>query len=111
MASKNETSCNLKFAFANATHSLCFTNEWFPNAVKLLPFRIKRTNATVGGGGAPFSKAFCDTEGHSVEYLLGDIFREGISLVTKYLAREVLPDDKTDRLLLEKLLDFKKEGE
>uniref|UniRef100_K1PSD8 C2H2-type domain-containing protein n=1 Tax=Magallana gigas TaxID=29159 RepID=K1PSD8_MAGGI len=57
-----------------------------------------------------FSKAFCDTELHNVEYLFGDIFQHGISLVTKYLTQETLPDDKTDRLLLRKLLDIKKEG-
>ncbi|XP_061187641.1 uncharacterized protein LOC133195727 [Saccostrea echinata] len=100
---------NLKFAFANAAHSLCLTNEWFPNAVKLLPFIIKRNNATVGGGGAPFSKAYCDREMCDVEFLFGDIFQQGISLVTKYLAQETFPVDRTESLLLGKLFTFKAE--
>ena len=102
---------NFNFQFANATHSLCLTNEWFPNAIKLIPFRIKHSNATVGGDGGTFSKAFCDIEEHGVEYLFGDIFQHGISMVIEYLSKETLPEDQADRLLLGKLLEFKKKGE
>ena len=46
-----------------------------------------------------------------MEYLFGDIFQRGISMVIEYLSKETLPEDKADRLLLGKLLEFKKKGE
>lgn len=91
---------------ANATHTLCITNQKFSDAVKLSPLKIKRSNAT---SGVPFSKAFCDIEGYDVEFLIGDVFHPGITLLTEYLYHRKLPVDKTHRLLIGKLLEFIKE--
>jgi hypothetical protein len=88
---------------ANATHTLCTSNQKLSDAVNLSPHRIVRSNAARG---VTFAKAFCETRGYDVEFLFGDVFQCGIELITDYLHQGTLPADSTYRSLLLKLLDF-----
>ncbi|XP_062581481.1 uncharacterized protein LOC134243263 [Saccostrea cucullata] len=68
---------------------------------------MKGSNATPG---CDFSRVRCDTEVYEEEdFLFGDVFQYGLQVLTEYLYKKTLPEDKPYNLLLGKLLEFVEE--
>ncbi|XP_061193272.1 uncharacterized protein LOC133201487 [Saccostrea echinata] len=76
----------------------------------LLPYKFVSCNAATSNGGTPFLKAFCDVEQLEKGFVLGDIFRRGITILIDFLYGKI-PEAKHERILLEILVRFLKSGE
>jgi hypothetical protein len=80
--------------------------------ITVSPFQITACNASVSSSmssGFGFSRAFCALEPIGRAYLLGDIFRTGLNMGINFL-RGKIPEANHERIILEKLIRFLKEG-
>ena len=87
----------------NAVMKLClYTDEL---SVTLTPLKIECCNA-ISSICTSFSKAFCETKPYDEPFMFGDVFQNGLSTLKE---REA-PKDKRTQLVLDKLMNFIKEG-
>jgi hypothetical protein len=77
--------------------------------VTVSPFQVTACNASVSSCGFGFSRAFCALEPIGRAYLLGDIFRTGLDMGIDFLEGKI-PEANHERIILEKLIRFLKEG-
>lgn len=88
----------------HAILTLCYDMDT-KSSIILTPLKIDVCNANTSKG-TSFSKAFCDTTQYDEGYMFGDIFGNGITVLTNYEEDESTPTDKPLLLVLQKLLDF-----
>ena len=87
----------------HAALDLCFyRNE---SSVTLTPLKKEYCNA-ISSICTSFSKAFFETKPYDDGFMFGDVFQNGLST----LKEKEAPKDKPIQLVLNKLMDFIKEG-
>lgn len=87
--SVDELSFNCFSELSSAFYKLCSTQ--LVNDITLIPYRILSCNATKSNlGGWPFPKAYCDLENFDKGFVLGDVFRNGLDMVSISLMEKLL---------------------
>lgn len=93
-----------KGKFVHAILTLCYDMDT-KSPVLLAPLKMNVCNAATSNG-TTFSKAFCDTEQYDECYMFGDIFLDGVEVLSNYIENNSLPKDRQWLFVFQKLLDF-----